>query len=745
MVRVHSVAIVFLYAALAVTVSTGQAQAPTNSYIVEVAQSTNVSQLAQSTAQRMGGALGHVYSTAMSGFSIRLPAGLAARDILRYPGVVRVEPDVRVYAVAQTLPTGIDRIDVDKHGPTRIDGIDDRLDVDIAIVDTGIDIDHPDLRVVGGRHFYTTITGRAYQDDRYDDDHGHGSHVAGIAAAIDNSTGVVGVAPGARLWAVKVLDAQGSGYVSDLIAGIDWVTARAGTIEVVNMSLGATGASGILRTAIRNSVAAGVVHVASAGNNGTDIYGRDGVFNTSDDTIPAAYPEVATISAMADSDGKPGGLGASTSYGADDSFAGFSNYSASVVSGNPVTSPGAGIDLLLPGVSIYSCWRGGGYRSLSGTSMACPHATGLVALYIAEHGRAANASGVYAIRQTLIDAGMNQASGMRLASAASEPDRRPENLGWAGQTAPTDDAPTVTILNPDDGSTVSGTITIQVRATDAQDPADRLRVQVSIDASGSRTAVYNSRTGYHELAWDTTTAGNGQHTIAASATDTAGNTSNVAQIRVIVGSANIAPVAAIASPRNGSVVTGRITIQVHASDDRDATGTLTVNININGWAWWRAGYNPASGYYELSWDTTSSSNGSHTIDARVADSSGNVTDASRVAVIVNNVAATATMHVASVDVETVPYIIAGWYRVIARVLIVDSDGVPVEGALVTGAFSGDVTGWKGRTTDASGVAILDTVSWKQIQPRATFCVDDVAHYQLSYEPADNQETCDSNY
>ncbi len=676
MVGVHSAGIVLFCTALAATVSTGQPQASTNNYIVQVAQSTNASQLAQSTAQRMSGTLGHVYSTAMNGFSIRLPAGLAARDILSSPGVLRVEPDVKVYAVAQTLPTGINRIDMDKHGPTKIDGLDDRLNVDIAIIDTGIDIDHSDLRVVGGRHFYTALTGRAYQDDRYDDDNGHGTHVAGIAAAIDNNFGFVGVAPGARLWAVKVLDSRGSGYVSDLIAGIDWVTARAGTIEVVNMSLAATGTSSILRTAIRNSVAAGVVHVAAAGNSATDIYGRDGVFNTSDDTIPAAYPEVATISAMADSDGRPGGLGASTNYGADDSFAGFSSYSASVVSGNPVNSPGAAIDLLMPGVNIYSCWRGGGYRSLSGTSMASPHAAGLVALYIAEHGRASNASGVYAIRQALIDAGMNQASGMRLAASAVEPDRRPENLGWAGQAAPTNDAPTVSIANPADGSTVSGTVVIQIKARDAEDSADRLRVQISIDSTGSRTAAYNSSTGYHQLAWDTSTAASGQHTITASATDTAGNASNVAQIRVTVGTANNAPTAAITSPRNGSIVTGRITIQVRASDDRDATGTLTIEINTDGWAWRRAGYNPASGYYELSWDTTSVPNGNHTIDARAADSDGNVTDASQVAILVNNIVATATLHVASVEVETVPYIIAGWQRVIARVLIVNSGALP---------------------------------------------------------------------
>ena len=742
MVRVQSIEIVLLCAALSVTALAGQPENPVNGYIVQVAQSTNASQLAQSTAQRMNGTLGHVYTTVLNGFSIRLPAGLAARDILNYPGVLRVEPDLRVYAVGQTLPTGINRIDVDAHGPTKIDGIDDRLDVDIAIIDTGIDIDHPDLRVVGGRRFYTTSTGRAYQDDRYDDDNGHGSHCAGIAAAIDNSTGVVGVAPGARLWAVKVLDSQGSGYVSDLIAGIDWVTARAGTIEVVNMSLAATGTNSLLRTAIQNSVAAGVVHVAAAGNSSRDIYGRDGVFNTMDDTIPAAYPEVAAISALTDTDGRPGGLGASTSYGADDSFASFSNYNVNVVSGNPVTSPGAGIDLLMPGVNIYSCWMGGGYRSASGTSMASPHGTGLVALYIAEHGRASSAAGVYSIRQALIDAGMNQASGNRLAPSATEPDRRPENLGWAGQEGPADDSPMVTISNPADGSSVSGAVTIQVRATDPQDAADALTVQVSIDAGEARTAAYNSSTGYHELAWDTTTVADGEHRITASATDTAGNTSD-AQIRVTVGTTNNAPTISIVNPRNGVAVSNQVVIQVRASDDRDAVGALTVEISIDGGASQRAAYDQGTGYYEILWDTESVVNGSHTIDASAGDSGGNVTDAPRITVRVNNVAAAVTLHVAAVEVRTAPYW-TGWYRVTALVFIVNSDNQPVQGALVTGTFSGDVNGRRMGTTDASGLTTLDILAWRRTEPRATFCVDNVMHSVLSYEPADNRQTCDSN-
>lgn len=133
----------------------------------------------------------------------------------------------------------------------------------------------------------------------------------------------------------------------------------------------------------------------AAGNASQDIYGDDGTFETDDDVIPACYPEVATISAMADSDGQPGGSGSDTSYGSDDSFASFSNFSASVVSGNPVSSSGAAIDLLLPGVDIYSTYKDGGYETLSGTSMSSPHGAGLAGLYIASGGRDTDGDGDY--------------------------------------------------------------------------------------------------------------------------------------------------------------------------------------------------------------------------------------------------------------------------------------------------------------------------------------------------------------
>jgi subtilisin family serine protease len=454
-----------------------------------------------------------------------LPPGLAKQAIEAQSGVLLVEPDVVVHAVGQTLPTGVDRIEADNSGATI------PVDVDIAIIDTGVDIDHPDLTVVGGRHFYSLWGLLAFEDDLYDDDNGHGTHCAGIAAAKDNDIGVVGVAPGARIYAVKALDSTGSGYLSDVIAGVDWVTAHASTIEVASMSLTAIANSSIFRTAIQNSVGAGVVHFVAAGNDARDVYGLDGIFGTSDDIIPAAYPEAAAISAMADSDGIPGGYGPSTEYGSDDSFAYFSNDSHSVVAGNPVTSPGKAIDLMMPGVNIESCYMNGGYAIGSGTSMASPHAAGLAALYIADCGRANNASGVYAIRQALIDSGVAQTDpeGLYL---QNDFDGNKENIGWAGSQGPptpVDDPPDVVITVPVDGSTVSGQINV---TADASDDVGVTQVEFFVD--GDSIGVDADGADGWSAPWDTTAYSDGPHTVTATATDTAAQTSDDS-INVTVG------------------------------------------------------------------------------------------------------------------------------------------------------------------------------------------------------------------
>ena len=264
----------------------------------------------------------------------------------------------------QTLPTGIDRVDGELSSTLAGNGGGVDVNVDVAVIDTGIDLDHPDLNVysAGGKD----CTGRG----SFDDGNGHGTHVAGTIGARDDLSGVVGVAPGARVWPVRVLDNRGSGMWSWVICGIDWVTEKKDFVEVANMSLGGSGSepsdpdfdcvtTNALHDAICRSVTAGVTYAVAAGNESTNAATR----------VPASFNEVITVSALADFDGTPGGLGSATCRSdVDDTFADFSNF-------------GDDVDLIAPGVCIESTWRGGGYKTISGTSMAAPHVAGAAALY----------------------------------------------------------------------------------------------------------------------------------------------------------------------------------------------------------------------------------------------------------------------------------------------------------------------------------------------------------------------------
>lgn len=353
--------------------------------------------LARGHIDRHGGSLRGVYQHALKGFAASLPAA-AIRALRNNPLVEAVEPDGQMSIVgnpmpwgswpefdnpaaqAQTVPTGIARIFADENPNLRINGqVDYVPDVDIVIFDTGIDYDHPDLNVVGR----VDCTSGTCREGQGDDGHGHGSHVAGTAAAIDNGIGVVGVAPGARLTAVKVLDNNGSGNWSWYVAGVDWVTARANVYDVTNASLGGTGAPSSLETAINNSVAKGIVHTVAAGNNDRDASGYQ----------PAGYESVITVSALADFNGEPGGGAGSTCRAdQDDTLADFSNW-------------GSEIEIAAPGVCINSTFKDGGYQSnYSGTSMAAPHVTGATALY-ASVNKPTNQEQVFALRDYLRDTG----------------------------------------------------------------------------------------------------------------------------------------------------------------------------------------------------------------------------------------------------------------------------------------------------------------------------------------------------
>jgi subtilisin len=209
--------------------------------------------------------------------------------------------------------------------------------VNIGIIDTGIDLSHPDLmdNIKGG---INTIN----PSKSYDDDNGHGSHVAGIAAAADNDIGVIGIAPEANLYAIKVLNRKGIGFTSDIIEGLDWAINNG--IAVVNMSLGTASDVQSYHDAIIAAYNAGITIVAAAGNDGQ----TDGRIY-----YPAKYPETIAVSAIDQNDG----------------LAYFSSY-------------GAEIDLAAPGQEVNSCWQDGGYHLGSGTSMATPHVTGAAALVL---------------------------------------------------------------------------------------------------------------------------------------------------------------------------------------------------------------------------------------------------------------------------------------------------------------------------------------------------------------------------
>jgi subtilisin family serine protease len=569
--------------ALCLAVSTVTAQVIPDQYIVVLKDDAPAAK-GREIASQHGVQVGHEYSVALKGFSFNGSAKAAAA-IAKNPNVAYVEADVVAKASAQTLTAGVDRMEIDLNAIANIDGVDDRVNVDVAVLDTGIDVDHPDLpAVVGGRHFYSITYGRpssrgSFEDNNYDDDEGHGTHVAGTIAALDNSIGVVGVVPGARLWAVKVLDSSGSGSFSDVIKGIDWVTANADQIEVANMSLSGQGSLASLRTALQNSVAAGVVFVVAASNDSLDVYGQDATFGTNDDIIPAAYPEVMTVSAMGDTDGQAGGSGADTSrYTGDDTFADFTNYSSNVTGSNPVTSPGAAIDVAGPGVDILSTYPGGGYATASGTSMASPHVAGLVALEIATNGRANNAADVYAIRQVIIDSAQAQADWGP--ANTQDPDTNAEGLAVAA-SGPVNDAPSVSISAPGDNAVYASGATVNLSgvASDTEDGTISAQIAWSSDIDGSLGSGAST----------SAVLSDGQHIITASITDS-GSKTRTASVSVTVGDppdfATISSVDSISySTFGGNNANKNLQISLVIRDDFGApvvSGTVEISLSRNG-------------------------------------------------------------------------------------------------------------------------------------------------------------------
>lgn len=370
-------------------------RAPASTYLVSLRPLAGDSgAFAALQAERLEFTVLDTYTHALSGFAAAMTPAVRNR-LAANPLVASIQPDRPIRGTAQYIPNGITRVHADDSKTASIDAVDPpRIAVNVAVLDTGVDTGHDDLNVAGG---YSCAKGRSY-----DDHYGHGTHAAGIIGALDDRRGVVGVAPGARIFGVKVLDDDANGTTRELLCGIEWVTSTRydsdsrNDIDVANLSLGGVGTddgncgrsdNDVLHQAICKSVEAGVTYVVAAGNDHED----------ASRLIPAAYSEVITVSAMADADGRSGGEGGSPACRADrdDTLADFSNY-------------GAVVDVAAPGVCIFSTMPkdaeigdGSGYGTLTGTSFAAPHVAGAAALWISGHPSASPAE----VRSAIVAAG----------------------------------------------------------------------------------------------------------------------------------------------------------------------------------------------------------------------------------------------------------------------------------------------------------------------------------------------------
>jgi subtilisin family serine protease len=359
---------------------------PLGKYIVAFKDSVeHPGTVAHAQVDQHAGDMNAFFQTAFSGYAATLPKDGVAL-LRRDPRVQYVTVDQTVSVAAVKASTGVRRVSAVSNSELSLDGIANRTaNVDVAIIDTGIDYKHKSLNVAG---YFNCTTGTCIENSGTDG-YVHGTHVAGIIGALDNGIGSTGIAPGARIWSMKVFTDSGSGSESNIVKAVEWVVAHSSTIEVANLSIEG-GPAVSLDKAINSAVESGVVVVVAAGNENVD----------ANEISPASNPNAITVSAISDYNGLPGGKAIPTECfpgaGPDDSKAEYSNW-------------GSAIDIAAPGTCIESTLPGDNFGYMSGTSMAAPFVAGAAAIIASRWGKnPASKADVEAIRNTLVAKGNSE-------------------------------------------------------------------------------------------------------------------------------------------------------------------------------------------------------------------------------------------------------------------------------------------------------------------------------------------------
>ena len=543
------------------------------------------------------------YGRALKGFAAKLSTA-QVRALRADPTVGLVAPDRPVKAVGSvplvagepTPPPGLRRIGAATASTTR-----EASGANVAVIDTGVDLDHPDLNVTSGKNCVSPSAAA-------DDDHGHGTHVAGTIAAENDGSGVVGGAPASKVFAAKVLDRAGSGTMSQVICGIDWVAATrsdsdpSNDISVANMSLGGSGqpvqscatTSDPEHKAICNATAAGVHFVVAAGNDGWDFD-----YPSAPD-VPAAYPEALTVTAMGDTDGQAGAAGAAPSCRtgeADDRYASFSNYAA--------TTGGERHTIAAPGVCIRSTARGGGYTTMSGTSMAAPHVAGALALCLEEggaRGPCAGLSPAQVVERFRAEAASRSAGepGSGFAGDPTQPltGRYFGHLAWVGNAGSDTVAPETSISSGPTGTISQTTASFSFTSTESGST-----FKCKLDAGTWETCT--SPKAFSSLS-------EGEHTFNVQAVDAAGN-------------ADTTPATRTFTVSSGDTVAPETTLDAGGPSNVTADATPTFSFSSESGATFecRVDSEPEWSSCGSPHTTGALADGSHTFAVRARDAAGN--------------------------------------------------------------------------------------------------------------------------